>query len=88
MQEGTPITIRGLMKSFRERTFPMKYRIIFSVVSRSAITPSRSGRIAMMSPGVFQSMRFASTPTATTFFVPRSTATTEGSLMTIPFPRT
>ncbi len=52
------------------------------------MTPSRKGLLAMMSPGVFQSMRFASDPTATTLLVPRSTATTEGSFTTIPLPRT
>src|SRR6056297_1901324 len=88
MQEGTPMTIRGLTNQRRWSTFEMKYRIIFSVVSRSAITPSRKGLIAIISPGVFQSIRLASAPTATTFLVPLSTATTEGSLITIPLPRT
>ena len=40
-----------------------------------------------MSPGVFQSIFLASVPTATTFLVPRSMATTEGSQSTIPLPR-
>lgn len=43
-------------------------------------------RKAMMLPGVLHNIRLASAPTATTDFVPRSTATTEGSLTTIPFP--
>ena len=38
--------------------------------------------MAIISPGVFQSILFASAPTATTRFVPRSTATTDGSLIT------
>jgi hypothetical protein len=54
----------------------------------TAMTPSLRGRIAMMLPGVFHNMRLASAPTATTRFVPRSTATTEGSLTTIPLPLT
>ena len=54
----------------------------------SAITPSARGLIAIIFPGVLKSIRLASAPTATTFFVPFSTATTEGSSMTMPFPRT
>src|SRR5438876_1000099 len=44
----------------------MKWRSICSVTSKSAITPSFSGRIAAIVPGVRPSMRFASTPTACT----------------------
>src|SRR4029077_17289932 len=61
---------------------------ICSAISKSAITPSFMGRTAMMLPGVRPNIRFASVPTASTrpdFF---STATTEGSLSTIPFPCT
>jgi hypothetical protein len=39
-----------------------KYRSIFSVTSKSAITPSFSGRTAMMPSGVRPSMRLASSP--------------------------
>jgi hypothetical protein len=88
MHVGMPITMRGLMNQRRGMTFWMKYFIIFSVVSGSAMTPSRRGRMAIMFPGVFQSIRLASEPTAMTRLVPRSTATTEGSFMTIPLPRT
>ena len=42
----------------------MKYRIIFSVTSKSAMTPSFSGRTALMWPGVRPIIRFASLPTA------------------------
>src|SRR5215475_14591599 len=62
-----------------------------AVISKSAITPSFIGRMATMLPGVRPSISFASLPTARTFFVPdapRWTATTEGSLATMPFPRT
>ena len=86
IQLGIPITMRGLMSRWRGRILEIKYRIIFSVVSLSAITPSFSGLIAIILPGVLHSIRLASAPTATTDFVPRSTATTEGSLTTIPFP--
>src|SRR5579859_5210455 len=52
------------------------------------MTPSFSGRIAWIVPGVRPSMRFASTPTACTSPVRESIATTEGSERTMPRPRT
>ena len=66
----------------------MKWRSICSVTSKSAITPSFSGRIAVIVPGVRPSIRFASTPTAWTWPLRESIATTEGSERTIPRPRT
>ena len=66
----------------------MKCRSISSVTSKSAITPSFSGRMAWIVPGVRPSMRLASIPTAWTSPVRESTATTEGSDSTIPRPRT
>jgi hypothetical protein len=45
----------------------MKCRSICSVTSKSAITPSFSGRIAEIVPGVRPSMRLASTPTGVHF---------------------
>ena len=42
----------------------------------------------MILAGVSPTMRFASAPMARIFFVPRSMATTEGSSITIPRPRT
>ena len=69
-------------------TFWMKWRSISSVTSKSAMTPSFSGRIAEMVPGVRPSIRFASTPTAWTWPVRWSIATTDGSESTIPRPRT
>ena len=42
----------------------MKYRSICSVVSKSAITPCRSGRVALMCAGVRPIIRRASAPTA------------------------
>ena len=88
--EGTHTTTRGLGcqgKRFT-RVLLMKYRSIASVTSKSAMTPSLSGRMATMLPGVRPSIRLASMPTASTRFVSRSTATTEGSMSTIPRPRT
>ena len=59
-----------------------------SVVSKSAMTPSLSGRIATMLPGVRPIMRLASVPTARMAAVLVLIATTEGSLSTMPLPRT
>ena len=58
------------------------------MTSKSAMTPSFSGRIAAIVPGVRPSMRFASTPTACTSPVRWSIATTDGSESTMPRPRT
>ena len=66
----------------------MKWRSICSVTSKSAMTPSLSGRIAVIVPGVRPSIRFASAPTAWTWPLRESIATTEGSERTIPRPRT
>ncbi len=55
-----------------------------SVTSKSAMTPSLSGRSAMIEPGVRPIMRLASEPTARTRFSLRSMATTEGSFRTMP----
>ncbi len=52
------------------------------------MTPSFSGRIAWIVPGVRPSIRFASTPTACTSPERWSIATTDGSDRTIPRPRT
>ena len=47
--------------------------IISSATSKSAITPSRMGRIASMLPGVRPSINLASSPTASTFLTPSLT---------------
>ena len=59
-----------------------------SVVSKSAMTPSFSGRIATMLPGVRPIIRLASVPTARMAAVLVLIATTDGSLRTMPLPRT
>jgi hypothetical protein len=71
-------------------TLAMKCWSIFSVTWKSAMTPSLSGRIAVMLPGVRPSMRLASMPTASMVFWPlcMRIATTEGSSSTMPWPRT
>jgi len=56
----------------------MKWRSISSVTSKSAITPSLSGRIAEIVPGVRPSMRLASIPTACTSPVRASIADDAG----------
>ena len=66
----------------------MKYRSIFSVMSKSAITPSFRGRTARMCAGVRPIIRLASAPTARMAPFAVFTATTDGSFRTIPRPRT
>src|SRR5574338_1046270 len=89
MPDGTQTITLGFtrkkclsMMSFR------KYRSIFSVTSKSAITPSLSGRTAMIPSGVRPSIRLASRPMPRMRPLPFSMATTEGSLSTIPSPLT
>src|SRR3954453_15683994 len=59
-----------------------------SVISKSAITPSFRGRIGLIVDGVRPSICLASAPTACTSPLETSTATTEGSELTMPRPRT
>src|SRR5438045_8021690 len=63
-------------------------RSICAVISKSAITPCLSGRIARIEAGVRPIMRLASAAAAWTWPVRSSTATTEGSKTTMPSPRT
>ena len=79
------MTTRGRTIFRRLCTFAMKCRSIASVISKSAMTPSLSGRMATMLPGVRPSMRLASSPTESTLLVPAWTATTEGSRRTMPW---
>jgi len=91
MPNGTQMMMRGLTRVRRLCALAMKYRSIASVISKSAMTPSRSGRTAWMLPGVRPSISLASRPTARTFLAPREsrwTATTEGSHETMPLPFT
>ncbi len=79
------------MRGFAHRrwcTRVMKYRSIFSVISKLLITPSRSGRTAWMWPGVRPIIRLASMPTANGRPSFTFTATTDGSFRTMPRPRT
>src|SRR5262245_24272504 len=82
------MTMRGLTKRRRCCALWMNSRSMISVIWKSAITPSLSGRTAVMLSGVLPSIAFASLPTATTRWLWLSRATTEGSFRTIPLPRT
>ena len=64
MPEGTQITMRGAMKWRFFWAILMNSRSMYSVTSKSAITPSFMGRIAAMLSGVLPSMALASAPTA------------------------
>jgi hypothetical protein len=89
--EGMQITTSGPRE---KRVAPpcalrMKCLIISSATSRSAITPLLSGRIVSTLPGVLPIISLASSPTARTRRIPSrpiSIATTEGSLITTPWP--
>ena len=87
MPDGTQMTMRGLTQRLR-CTFWMKKRSIFSQISKSAMTPSFSGRTAWMWPGVRPIIRLASSPTATGRPSRTLMATTDGSLRMMPWPRT
>ncbi len=63
-------------------------RSIASVFSQSAITPSFNGRMATTRLGVLPIMFLASSPTARTWSVVISIATTLGSRSTMPRPLT
>ena len=58
------------------------------MISKSAMTPLRNGRIAWMYDGVRPIMRLASMPTSSGRLSRVLIATTEGSLSTMPMPRT
>ena len=70
---GTQTMIFGFEKVVRLCTLRMKCLIISSATSKSAITPSRIGRIAWIEPGVRPSISLASSPTASTCFLPSLT---------------
>ena len=80
---------RGRGKSaIRSCTLWMKCLSMYSVMSKSLITPSFNGRMATMFWGVRPSIRLASAPTARIAPLLVSLATTDGSLITMPRPRT
>ena len=81
------MTMRGRTHIVRLCAFLMKCASIFSVTSKSAITPSFIGLMATMLPGVRPSISFASFPTASIRPLTLLMATMDGSLTTMPFPR-
>ena len=54
------MTRRERIRWFRLWARRMKYLSIASVTAKSAMTPSRMGRMALMLPGVFPSISLAS----------------------------
>ena len=89
ISDGTPITMRGRTQTLRLLcAFRMKYASIFSVTSKSAMTPSFIGLMATMLPGVRPSISLASLPTASTRPLTLLMAMMDGSLTTMPLPRT
>ena len=84
--EGMQMIIRGWARMELLNTFLMKIWSMEAVMSKSAITPSFSGRTATMLPGVRPMTSLASIPTYRTVSLRVSTATTDGSRMMIPLP--
>ena len=72
------MTMRGRTQTVRPCARLMKWASIFSVTSKSAMTPSLIGRIAMMSLGGHPSMSLAPLPTASTRPLTLLMATIEG----------
>ena len=87
ISDGTPMTTRGRSKPLRLCAFLMKWVSIFSAASKSAMTPSFIGLIAVMLPGVRPSISLASVPTASMRPLTLFRATMDGSLTTMPRPR-
>ena len=84
--EGTLMTTRGPENRRLDSTPFRKKRSMVFVSSKSATVPCFSGRIAMILLGVRPTMRWASSPMASTFLVERSMATTAGLRSTSPLP--
>ena len=80
------MTTRGRLNRLVPQAFLMKICSMLEAMSKSAITPSFSGRTATMLPGVRPMTSFASWPTYRTVSVLVSTATTLGSRMMMPLP--
>src|SRR5262245_55620139 len=88
MPDETLTTIRGRTNQRRLWARAMKYCSIFWATSKSAMTPSFSGRMATIVPGVRPSMALASWPTASTELSAWRRETMEGSFSTMPSPWT
>ena len=93
MPEGTAMTTRGPNGVCLPCTLRMKYASIASVISKSLITPSLSGRIGGDRTGrACRAFPWPPSPrrcrSCRTTLVPFFTATTLGSFSTMPSPRT
>ena len=86
--DGTQMTTRGWAKMLLPQAWRMKLCSMAAVMSKSAMTPSFSGRTATMDPGARPMTAFASCPTLRTrsSSLRGSTATTLGSRMMMPRP--
>ena len=80
------MTTRGRTKKPLPIALWMNSVSMLVVTSKSAMTPSLSGRTVTMEPGVRPMTSFASWPTHLTLSVLVSTATTLGSRMMMPLP--
>ena len=80
--------ISGLKKRCRPCTFPMKWWSMPSVTTKSAMTPSRIGRTTWIASGVRPTISCALRPIARIRVPSLFTATSDGSLTTIPSPLT
>ena len=74
------MTTRGRSQPLRLCALRMKCVSIFSAASKSAMTPSFIGRMAVMLPGVRPSISLASSPTASMRPLTLLSATIDGSL--------
>ncbi len=83
---GMQMTTRGRLKVTLPSVFLMKSCSMLAAISKSAITPSFSGRTATMEAGVRPTTSLASSPTNFTVSLRISTATTLGSRRMIPLP--
>ena len=79
---------RGSGTTLCSWTLPMKYSNMTCVTSNSEMTPSRIGRTTTTFAGVRPTIPLASRPMAKGWRRRLSIVTQEGSLITIPFPRT
>ena len=83
---GMQMTMRGRLKVTLPSVLRIKSCSILAAISKSAMTPSLSGRTATMEAGVRPMTSLASLPTNLTVSLRISTATTLGSRRMMPLP--
>ena len=86
MPDGIPITTRVRRQEYGPCALRMKLVSMRSAASKSAMTPSRIGRIVVMEVGVRPSIARAAWPTASVFSFVVLIATIDGSSTTMPRP--